>query len=336
MKCRKCGEVAVINMRQHKLALCADHFTEWVPTQVEKSLHKYRMFTPQDRIVVAVSGGKDSLALWDILLSLGYRADGLYLGLGIDGGFGYSDESQRKCEAFAKTAGSGLRESGIGESGAPSSRSPDSLSPDSWLPKLHTLSIPETYGESIPEVARRVQRGRGKPCSVCGLIKRHEMNRIAHELGYSVLATGHNLDDEAAVLFGNTMTWQVGYLARQGPVLPESDGFARKVKPLCRLYEREMAAYCLIRGIDYIYEECPYSLGATSIAHKELLAELERKSPGAKQNFYLGFLRAKQNGFLNDRHQELSPLMHACERCGQPTTAPGLCAFCRLWVNVKI
>ncbi len=346
MKCRKCGEVAVMNMRQHKLALCADHFTEWVPAQVEKSIRKYRMFTPEDLVLVAVSGGKDSLALWDILLRLGYRADGLYLGLGIDGGFGYSDESQRQCEAFAKSLASGyqgMRESGNQEVEAPVGQGvpiqdpvvPDTQIPDRWLPKLHTLSVPDAYGESIPEVARRVRRGRGKPCSVCGLIKRHEMNRIAHEMGYLVLATGHNLDDEAAVLFGNTLTWQVGYLARQGPVLPESDGFARKVKPLCRLYEREMAAYCLVRGIDYIYEECPYSFGATSIAHKELLAEMERKSPGAKQNFYLSFLRAKQNGFLDDRHQELAPSMHACERCGQPTTAPGLCAFCRLWVSVE-
>jgi uncharacterized protein (TIGR00269 family) len=261
-------------------------------------------------VLVAVSGGKDSLALWDILLRLGYHADGLYLGLGIDGGFGYSEESQRKCQAFVRK---------VKESGSPT---------------LHTLSIPDNYGESIPEVAQRVQRGRGKPCSVCGLIKRHEMNRIAYELGYSVLATGHNLDDEAAVLFGNTMTWQVGYLGRQGPVLPESDGFARKVKPLCRMYEREMAAYCLVRGIDYIYEECPYSFGATSIAHKELLAELERKSPGAKQNFYLSFLKAKEGGFLDGR-QASPPSMHACERCGQPTTAPGLCAFCRLWMEVE-
>jgi uncharacterized protein (TIGR00269 family) len=314
MKCRKCGKVAVINMRQHKLALCADHFRHWVPTQVEKTISKYKMFTPQDRVLVAVSGGKDSLALWDILLHLGYRADGLYLGLGIDGGFGYSDESQRKCEAFLKSIVPVIS--------------------DSWSPSLRTLSIPDSYGESIPEVARRVHRGRGKPCSVCGLIKRHEMNRIAYELGYSVLATGHNLDDEAAVLFGNTMTWQVGYLARQGPTLPAGDGFARKVKPLCRLYEREMAAYCLVRGIDYIYEECPYSFGATSIAHKELLAELERKSPGAKQNFYLSFLKAKKDGLVSG-YEAQSSTMYECEHCGQPTTAPDLCAFCRLWTGVE-
>jgi uncharacterized protein (TIGR00269 family) len=309
MKCRKCSEIAAINMRQHKLALCTDHFAEWVPAQVEKTVHKYKMFTHEDRVLVAVSGGKDSLALWDILLQLGYRADGLYLGLGIDGGFGYSDQSLEKTQEYLQ-----------------------SITASHQL-TLHTLSISDTYGESIPEVAQRVRRGRGKPCSVCGLIKRHEMNRIAHELGYSVLATGHNLDDEAAVLFGNTLSWQVSYLARQGPVLSAGDGFARKVKPLCRMYEREMAAYCLVRGIDYIYEECPYSFGATSIVHKELLAELERKSSGAKRNFYLSFLKAKESGFL-DAQQAPKPNMHACEHCGQPTTAPGLCAFCRLWVKV--
>lgn len=364
MKCRKCGEIAVINMRQHKLALCADHFAEWVPAQVEKTIGKYKMFTLEDQVLIAVSGGKDSLALWDILLRLGYHADGLYLGLGIDGGFGYSDESQRKCEVFVQqvreTASRQAGESAHQLANPPASRQsgkvingkagPSDLPAITpWIPALHLLSVGDTYGESIPKVAQRVRRGRGKPCSVCGLVKRHEMNRITHDLGYPVLATGHNLDDEAAVLFGNTMNWQVGYLARQSPVLPaytnptpgaarspsgKGDGFARKVKPLCRMYEREMAAYCLVRGIDYIYEECPYSFGATSIAHKELLAELERKSPGAKRNFYLSFLKAKESGFL-DAHQAPPPPMHACERCGQPTTAPNLCAFCRLWRGVE-
>jgi len=334
MKCRKCGDLAAINMRQHKLALCADHFSEWVPAQVEKAINRYAMFTREDRILVAVSGGKDSLGLWDILLRLGYSADGLYIGLGIDGGSGYSDQSLRKCEMFVTR----YRDLGHHATGALANQKLEPFNPqapapqvfDRWLPTLHTLDVPDTYGESIPAVAQRVQRGRGKPCAVCGLIKRHEMNRIAYELGYAVLATGHNLDDEAAVLFGNTLNWQVGYLTRQGPVLPSGDGFARKVKPLCRLYEREMAAYCLVRAIDYIYDECPYALGATSIAHKELLADLECKSPGAKQHFYLGFLKAKEDGFLDDQQAYPSP-MHACERCGQPTTAPGMCAFCRLW-----
>ena len=71
------------------------------------------------------------------------------------------------------------------------------------------------------------------------------MNQIAHDKGYHVLATGHNLDDEAATLFGNTLNWTVDLLKRQSPLLPAMPGFARKVKPFCRIYERESAAYAL-------------------------------------------------------------------------------------------
>jgi hypothetical protein len=73
------------------------------------------------------------------------------------------------------------------------------------------------------------------------------MNRIAREMNYDVLATAHNLDDEVAVLMGNVMNWQTEQLTRQAPVLEAEPGFARKVKPFCRFYERETAAYALWR-----------------------------------------------------------------------------------------
>src|SRR5512136_3083733 len=100
MKCIKCGEPAVINMRQHRLGLCAEHFLEWVPTQVERAIEKYAMFVPGERVLVAVSGGKDSLSLWDILMRLGYATEGIYINLGIPH-LSYSDVSQQKVEQFA-------------------------------------------------------------------------------------------------------------------------------------------------------------------------------------------------------------------------------------------
>jgi uncharacterized protein (TIGR00269 family) len=160
------------------------------------------------------------------------------------------------------------------------------------------------------------------------------MNRIALELGYDALATGHNLDDEAAVLFGNTLHWQVGYLARQAPVLSESAaGLARKVKPFFRFYERETAAYALVRGIDYIYDECPFSTGSTTIKHKVVLNELETESPSTKLQFYLGFLRAKEMGAFAEL-ESTPDLRRRCSSCGQPTVVEGLCTFCRLWERV--
>jgi tRNA(Ile)-lysidine synthase TilS/MesJ len=54
-----------------------------------------------------------------------------------------------------------------------------------------------------------------------------------------------------------------------------------------------MTAYALLRGIEYIYEECPFAVGSTSIAYKELLNRLENERPGAKLSFYLSFLEAR-------------------------------------------
>ena len=301
MKCRTCGQKAVVNMRQHKLALCKEHFLEWIPEQTERFIEKYGMFTHEEKVLVAVSGGKDSLSLWDILQRLGYQADGLYICLGIDEGLNYSSESQRLTENFAA-------EHGL---------------------KLHIVDIQKEYGATIPEFALRSHRGRGKPCSVCGLVKRHVMNRIARDLGYDVLATGHNLDDEAAVLFGNTLSWAGEYLLRQGPVLSETWGLARKVKPVCRIYEREMLAYALLQGIEYIYDECPYSIGSTSIYYKQLLNKLESDRPGAKQSFYLSFLEARNSGLFAER-EDVQAELHSCPNCGQPTSAPGLCSFCKM------
>jgi uncharacterized protein (TIGR00269 family) len=197
------------------------------------------------------------------------------------------------------------------------------------------VDVEKEYGQSIPVLAEMTHRGQGRPCSVCGLTKRHEMNRIARDLGYDVLATGHNLDDEAAVLFGNTLTWSSEYLLRQGPVLPSNDGLARKVKPLCRFYEREMTAYAIARGIEYIYDECPYAVGSQSIYYKELLNQLETARPGAKLTFYLSFLEARKSGELFIEKNVEQADMHPCAKCGQLTSAPGLCSFCRMMEKVS-
>jgi uncharacterized protein (TIGR00269 family) len=304
VKCRKCGAKAAINMRQHKLPLCAEHFIHWLPSQTQRTIEKYNQFQMQDRLLVAVSGGKDSLALWDVLLALGYKADGLYIDLGIDAAQ-YSDASASYAEAFARS-----REQ-----------------------KLIIVRARDHLGASIPDAALATRHGRDKPCSICGLTKRHLMNRAALEGEYDVLVTGHNLDDEAATLFGNTLNWQVGYLERQWPVLEGRPGFVRKAKPFCRIYERETAAYAFLRGIDYVHEECPYAEGAKSIYYKEKLSQMERERPGIKLSFYLSFLRAKQSMRFVER--EAKPAFKTCPECGSPTTSNGRCSFCRIKARIR-
>jgi tRNA(Ile)-lysidine synthase TilS/MesJ len=246
VKCRVCREPAIIDIRRHNANFCTEHFLRLVRDQTQKAIDEFDMFTRDDRILVAVSGGKDSLAVWDILRELGYQVDGLYLGLGIGD---YSDESGRFARDFATRRGLRLIE----------------------------IDLPEHYGYDVPTGAKAARRA---PCSACGLSKRHLFDQAAIDGGYDVVVTGHNLDDEAAVLFGNTLQWQTDYLGRQLPVLPARAGFPRKVKPLVRLGEREMAAYCVVRGIDYIVEECPMAVGNKHLGYKEALNAIELQSPG--------------------------------------------------------
>lgn len=294
MKCRVCGGPAVIDLKAHNANFCPEHFVAFCRDQVAKAIKKFDMLVPGERVLVAVSGGKDSLALWDLLVDLGHEADGFVIGLGIGE---YSEASTAHARAFAEQRG--LR--------------------------LLQTSLRDDHGFDVPtaaEVTRRV------PCSACGLSKRHLFDRAAIEGGYDAVATGHNLDDEAAVLFGNTLRWNTDYLGRQRPVLPARDGFPRKIKPLIRLGEREMAAYCVLRGIDYIVEECPMAAGNKHLRYKEALNAIEAESPGAKHAFYHEFLSKAADRFEADT-AAASGELGSCARCGSPSTNE-VCAFCLL------
>jgi uncharacterized protein (TIGR00269 family) len=294
MKCTVCKQPAVIDVRRHNSAFCSEHFLRLCRDQVARAIKDFEMLSPGERALVCVSGGKDSLAVWDILLELGYEADGLYLGLGIGG---YSDRSGEVARAHASARGL----------------------------TLHEVDLPKDHGFDVPNGAKAARR---VPCSACGLSKRHLFDDAARTRGYDVVVTGHNLDDEAAVLFGNVLHWQTDYLGRQLPVLPARHGFPRKVKPLVRLGERETAAYCVLRGIDYIVEECPMAAGNKHLGYKEALNAVEATSPGTKHDFYFGFLARASDRFTATA-EEVQDQLRACARCGAPT--PGeVCAFCKL------
>ncbi len=317
MRCRTCRQKAVIEIERHNAAFCKECFLDYCRRQVERAITSLGMLTPTDRVLVGVSGGKDSLALWDILSGLGYDVDGLYLNLGIGA---YSERSEAIATRFA--ADRGL--------------------------KLHVVSVREEFGFGIPDGASVIAR---PTCSLCGTSKRHLLNKFAYDHGYDALATGHNLDDEAATLLSNLLHWQTEYLKRQWPVLPSAKGFAKKVKPLIRLAERETAAYCVLSGIEYVVEECPLVEGNTQLRYKEALDLLERRSPGTKAQLVLGFLKEGHSWFEREASggsaSDGALRLAECSICGSPTPGPSkqgggtgpagpqkadapVCAFCRL------
>lgn len=296
MKCKQCGKKAVIRLRAHNIALCEEDFFPFILNRVQRTIERYKLFAPSEKILVAVSGGKDSLALFDILQRLGYPVEGFHIDMGIDG---FSQRAQEIVEEF------------LAERRA----------------SLYRHSLREEAGAGVAQISRRLRR---PPCSLCGMIRRYIMNRFAVERGFSTVVTGHNLDDEGATLLGNLTNWQVGYLARQSPLLPATHPrLAKKAKPLALVSEREVLAYCLLRGIVFHDERCPHSKGATSRKHKEVLNLIEYFSPGSKIRFYQEFL--KNQGIFSGRERGE---MRGCTLCGFPTTRD-TCQFCTALERVR-
>ena len=293
MKCTRCKAPAVVALPSHNAAFCPECFLDFFSKQVDKGIREHGLMTKQDKVLVALSGGKDSLALMLELGRQGYDVTGLHVDLGIPEASPIArGVVERFCEKYE-------------------------------FPLIVRDMVKE--GLPIPEVKAKLRR---PICSACGKIKRYFFNQTAREGGFNVLATGHNLDDEVARLTSNTLRWDRAYLSDQGPMLEDSDGFTKKVKPFWRVTEFETANYAFLMGIENHYAPCPYSTGASFSTLKSLWLELEDKMPGRKMDFYHGFLERGKPAF-QQVEQEDSEILSPCVRCGYPTSAE-VCGVCRI------
>ncbi|BAI80086.1 conserved hypothetical protein [Deferribacter desulfuricans SSM1] len=295
MKCKICKGKAVIKLKRHNIKLCKEHFNEFFIRQVEKAIKEFRMFSRKDKILVCVSGGKDSLVLWLVLSKLGYNVTGMYINLGIDE---YSEKSKTKVINFAEK--NNLK---------------------------YTIVDLNELGYPIPELSKKSRR---PECSVCGTVKRYYFNKIAYDYNFDVVATGHNLDDEASRLLGNILHWNDEYLEKQLPVLPaEGKMLKKKVKPLIRLTEQEIASFAFLNKVDYILDECPLSVGATSLVYKDALNLIEEKIVGTKQFFYLQYVKKLMKRLKNKNNEKGDIELKNCKICGMESFHE-VCSFCRL------
>ena len=298
MKCKICGQEAIIKLPHYNLKLCKEHFFSTIEKRVETAIKKFRMFSHDDKILVALSGGKDSVALWYILVKLGYKADAVFIKLG--------HEHQVR-PALNKVL---------------------ELAEVIQRPLLIEDATELLHGFSTFDAAKILRR---KTCGFCGKIKRYLMNKVALEKGYDVLTTGHNLDDEVSLILGNFLHWQTGYLFRSYPVLEAADGLVKKAKPLCFNYEEDIRNYVKLRELPYLQATCPFSLGAVLPVYKNLWDKLEENQPSAKIAFYKGFIRNREKVF---KIEDEKPNLNRCKICGYPTTGE-ICSICAAKEKLK-
>ncbi len=298
--CQKCGEKAAIFISHQNKWLCEKHFNAYFFQKLEKTIKHYKLLSKKDKIFLAVSGGKDSISLWDALSHIGYRPIGYYIKLGIGS---HEDEIISIIKEFAEERGLEFR----------------------------VFDFPEVYEKTVPEIAKEKNR---RICSVCGLVKRYHFNYIATKEGFNVVVTGHNLDDEITSIAIDNIRWEIKELVRKdGPLMEEwHDKFARRAKPFALFTDEEIKLFAKIRGLKYYEKECPHhSIHSTRLDLKHMFNELEKSHPGIKIHYYKDFLKIKD---IFKPYLEKLPLKE-CKICGMPTRI-GVCAFCRLMDKDKM
>ncbi len=221
--------------------------------KVKKSIEKYKMLNKDEKILVSVSGGKDShTAAW-ILKKLDYNIELFHINLGISK---FSEISLKKVKELAEILN---------------------------VP-LNIVNLKDITGKTIEDL-------RKKHCSICGITKRYLMNRFGYENGFDVIVTGHNLDDEVSFLLNNLLNWSIRYLPKHLPVLPSHDKFLKKVKIFYEIEEEEILEYAEKEGIPFTTAKCKFQKDAITVEHRKYLNKLKEYNKNIKKQFLYGYLK---------------------------------------------
>jgi uncharacterized protein (TIGR00269 family) len=300
VQCVKCGAKAVYYSVYSGHSFCAKCFMKSVEQRVRATINRYKLFDPEDRIVIAISGGKDSQVLATIIAKVEKDFPGATLSaLIVDEGVpGYRDFGLRRSKELCD-------ELGI---------------------ELTTTSFKELFGYSLPEIVSIAeQKGVSLgACTFCGILRRRAINVKAKELGATKVATGHNLDDEAQTALMNLLRGDVVRLLRLGPKpVEELPGFVPRVKPLRYIPEKETTLYAYFKGYPLYEVECPYVRESMRDEIRSILNEIEGRHPGTKY----AIVRAADR--LSAMGASLKVRVGSCKYCGEPTSRD-VCRACEL------
>lgn len=302
--CSFCERKAVYINPLNNISYCKLHFNSYFEKRVRKTIRKYNMFRDKEHIIVAVSGGKDSMSLLHVLNKLARKNPGWTItAILVDEGIvGYRENTIPNLKRYAE-------ENDI---------------------NYKIVSFKEYIGLTLDEI---VERGKARnlpylPCSYCGVFRRYVLNKASREVGGTVLATAHNLDDVVQTFFMNVVNNSWEKIARLKPVAERGShpSFVPRVKPFYEVLEKESAVYSIINGlIQPEYQQCPYARFNIRFAIRKMINDLEETYPGTKYSM----LRSLQRilSVLEKSQPRSGGEFKTCEVCGEPSSHP-VCKAC--------
>ncbi len=301
MKCSKCEEKAVYKTTGQ--AFCKNHFFDYFETKIFRTIKKYDLFKRDDKVCVAASGGKDSLAALYMTMRYCKKHDIDYFALAIDEGIEeYRDHTLDDLRDFCSR----------------------------FEIPLTVISFKARFGSTLDGIKdKAINEHNKKPCTVCGILRRSLLNKGSRELGATKLATGHNLDDESQTLMMNTLRGSMAHNASLGPItgLTENTQFVPRVKPLYFVSEKETRLFTFLKGFKVEFNECPNIHLSFRAKVRDNLNDIEYRVPGSKTGMVRAFLEIMPE--LKEKYSKERKSFNHCKRCGEPCSRE-ICNVCKL------
>jgi uncharacterized protein (TIGR00269 family) len=287
--CSYCADEAVYTRDYEGASFCGKCFRHSIEEKVRHTVTRYEMLAHNDHVAVAVSGGKDSLTLLNLLVRLERKFPRSQLtAICVDEGIeGYRDEAlllaAKECERL------GVRQL--------------------------IVSYKELFGTTTDEIVKRESLGK-TPCAYCGVLRRKAINKAAIMVGATKIATAHNLDDEVQTVLLNMLYGDPMRIIRSGPVLRDVQGrFLPRIKPLCDILEKEVVLYAYLTGLEFQSIACPHGSEAVRNDIRAFLNQMDQRHPGTK--FTLQRTAERLRELLADASPAVD--LNECAKCGDPT-----------------
>ena len=295
MKCARCQNEAVYSRKYSGESLCSLCFSNSILRKTAKTISKYNMIRNGELVCVGVSGGKDSLALLDILKNMSDTHNFEIIAVTVDEGIpGYRDEALEIVTKFCKKLNV----------------------------KLKVYSYKDLFDLTLEESLEMREDEKTSSCAICGTFRRRALDHAAEEIGADVIATGHNLDDGIQTFLINTLS---GDTNKIGWMNPEKNSMKiRKIKPFSAIYESEIVFYAFTNRLPFQTEPCPHMDEGIRTEIREFLNSLEQNHNGIKNNMYNSIIKISQSAKKISTKEKQN-----CSVCGNECSG-NICSVCKM------
>ena len=322
-RCSKCPSKSILHQAYSGQHLCGKCLSDSIRKRTSKELRK-QLILPKNarheddspfRLLVAISGGKDSAVLLSTIVDIiGQRRDVEIIAGCVDEGIdGYRKPSMECARELAKTLGIRFVSVSYSELGY------DEM---------------DTVVSKMPGMGELHDEARGmKPCSFCGVFRRQGLNSLARKTKADIMALGHNLDDMAQSIL---MNLQKGDIERSVRLAPHTEspveGLTPRIVPLRWIPEQEIHAHAVVSNLPFFHGDCPHAPGAMRQLSRDIVADLEQITPGSRHGLLHSLEEIRR--LYRDSTKETASSIKKCSICKEVTSRT-VCQACTMksWLS---